>query len=354
MDTNAMGTRSMDFGRRTLVTEDGLRLQVTVRGRDDAPLTVLLAHCWTADEQDWHYQVHDLMVRYGHDLRVITWDHRGHGRSDAAPEAACTVAHLARDLGGVVDAFAPEGPLLLAGHSIGGMAMTALPQERPDLVARVAGLLFVSTSAGEMSTVTLGLPAATTAATRDRVPAVLATRARRLSRSQRRRTPILERRIMRRFVFGGGARPRDVGVAVDQLIACPPETMSGFYRDMMTHERGAALAAYDGVRTVVLVGSRDLLTPPAHGRRIARSIRGARLLVAPGAGHMLPMERAELVTEHLCELIDRALAEPAGPGSGSGSGGVALAVPDEDDALDDLDVVGGDRDLRVVQAPTRS
>ncbi|MEQ6903154.1 alpha/beta fold hydrolase [Nocardioides sp. YIM 152588] len=309
MDTNAIDTHAMDFGRRTLETEDGLRLHVTVRGREDAPLTVLLAHCWTADEQDWHYQVHDLLVRYGHDLRVVTWDHRGHGRSDAAAEDACTVAHLARDLGRVVDAFAPAGPLLLAGHSIGGMAMTALPQERPDLVGRVAGLLFVSTSAGRMDTVTLGLPAATTAATRDRVPAVLANRARMLSRSQRRRTPILERRILRRFVFGRGARPRDVGVAVDQLIACPPATMSGFYRDMMGHERAAALTAYDGVRTTVLVGGRDLLTPPEHGRRIAASIRGARLLVAPGAGHMLPMERADLVTAQLCDLVDRAVAE---------------------------------------------
>ena len=40
-------------GRATVVTEDGLHLHVTVRGRVDAPLTVLLAHCWTADEEDW-------------------------------------------------------------------------------------------------------------------------------------------------------------------------------------------------------------------------------------------------------------------------------------------------------------
>ena len=83
----------------SVVTEDGLRIHVTVRGRSDAPLTVLLSHCWTADESDWHYQVTDLLGRYGPDIRLITWDHRGHGRSDQPPESGCTIPHLVRDLG---------------------------------------------------------------------------------------------------------------------------------------------------------------------------------------------------------------------------------------------------------------
>lgn len=294
-------------GRATVVTEDGLHLHVTVRGRADAPLTVLLAHCWTADEEDWHYQVHDLMVRYGHDIRIVTWDHRGHGRSDAAPEPTCTVAQLARDLGEVADCFAPEGPLVLGGHSIGGMAITAIPEERPDLIPRIRGLLFASTSAGRLNTVTLGFPAATAPAVRNRLPLILSSRARLLSRSKRRHSPLPERKIVERFLFGAPRRPRDAGLLVDQLINCPPATMSGFYRDFMTHERAAVLTAFDQIPSTVLVGSRDLLTPPPHGRRIADNIRGARYLVAPQAGHMLPLERADLVTAELCRLIDGAL-----------------------------------------------
>lgn len=304
------------MSERSVISEDGLRIHVTVRGREDAPLTVLLSHCWTAEESDWHYQVTDLLARYGHDVRIITWDHRGHGRSDRASEAACTIPHLARDLGLVVDTYASEGPLVIAGHSVGGMTITALPEERPDLVPRIVGAMFVSTTSGELGKVTLGLPAAAGPVLRDRLPFILANRSRMLSLSRRERFPVIERQIAKRFLFGSPARPRDVGHVVDQLIHAWPETMSGFFKDMMAHDRIGNLAAFDDVPTTVLVGSRDLLTPPEHAGKIAQGIRGARLLVAPGAGHYLPFERRELVSTELCALVDRALAridaQPAG------------------------------------------
>lgn len=290
-----------------LTTADGVRLHVTARGRDDAPLTVLLAHCWTADEADWHHQVEAVLTRYGHDVRLVTWDHRGHGRSDAAPEPSCTIAQLAQDLGEVVDGFAPTGPLLVAGHSIGGMAIAAIPEERPDLLPRITGLLLTSTAAGDMDSVTLGLPEPVATTMRHRLPFVLATRARLLSRSRRRRQPVIERRVVRQFLFGRPQRLRDTGLVIDQLINCPPATMRGFLRSVLAHDRAKALASYDDVPTTVLVGSRDLLTPPTLARRLASLIDGSRLLIAPDAGHMLTLERHELVSDELCRLIDGAL-----------------------------------------------
>lgn len=290
----------------THTSHDGLRLHVELHGPDDAPLTVVLAHCWTADTEDWRYQVRDLLSRYGHRVRVLTWDHRGHGRSDAAPRPRCTIDHLARDMGDVIDAFAPDGPLVLAGHSIGGMTMMALADQRPDLLTRVAGALFVSTSSGRLDQVTLGLPE-TGQLVKAQIPRMLAVRARLVSRPHRRRTPTIERHVVQRFLFGHPLRARDAGLVVDQLINCPPDTMRGFYEDFMHHDRAAALAAYDAVPTRVLVGTRDLLTPPSHARRIAAHVRGARLLVVPGAGHMLPLERDGLVSEQLAELVEGAM-----------------------------------------------
>ena len=84
---------------------------------------------------------------------------------------------LARDLGHVVDTFAAEGPLVLAGHSIGGMTIMALPEVRPDVVERVAGLVLVATSSGGLDTVTLGVPEMGPLLRRQ-LPRVLATRAR--------------------------------------------------------------------------------------------------------------------------------------------------------------------------------
>ncbi len=294
----------------TLTTYDGLRLHVTVHGPSDARVNVLLSHCWTADESDWHYQVSDLLSRYGHQVRLITWDHRGHGRSDRTPAPDCTIPNLARDLGAVVEEFTTDGPLVIAGHSVGGMAITAIPEECAHVVPRVAGVLLVSTSGADLHTVTLGLPEVGPFL-RDRLPFVLATRARMLSLSRRQRFPLIESRLARRFLFGRPQQPRDVGHVVDQLIHCAPETYSGFYQDMMAHDRIGNLHAFDDVPTTVLVGSRDLLTPPSHARKLSNGIRGARLVVAPDAGHYLPFERRELVTEELCLLVDRALSRSA-------------------------------------------
>lgn len=288
-----------------LHVDDGARLHVTTYGRDDAEVTLLLAHCWTADEQDWHYQVRHLLATYGPDLRLVTWDARGHGRSDVAPARDCTVPRLARDLGHVVDTFAAQGPLVLAGHSIGGMTIMALPEERPDVVERVAGLVLVATSSGGLDTVTLGLPEMGPLL-RSQLPRVLATRARLLSRAERRRTPSIERWVVNNLLMGTPLRLRDAGLVVDQLVGCSPATMSGFYRDLMRHERTEGLKAYAGVPTTVMVGGADVLTPPSHARRLAAAIDGARLLVLPGAGHYLPLERDEAVSAELVAAVERA------------------------------------------------
>ena len=281
-------------------TIDGLA--VTTYGPPDAPLTVFLAHCWTLNRSDWHYQVRDLQREFGHDIRIVTWDHRGHGESARVRRSVCTIDNLARDWAMLIDTLAPDGPLVLAGHSIGGMTMMALAEHRPDVFDRVVGAAFVSTSSGSLDTVTLGLPEAGELV-RAQIPRILAMRSRTLSRRARRRAPIVETFVMRRFLFGRPMRLADAALAVEGLINCPGDTVVGYYMDCMTHERTAALKVLDDIPTHVLVGTRDVLTPPAHARRIAEHVEGAVLTIAPDAGHMLPLERDHLVSGVLIRLI---------------------------------------------------
>jgi pimeloyl-ACP methyl ester carboxylesterase len=287
-------------------THDGHHLSVTTYGPDDAPLTVLLAHCWTLNQQDWHYQVRDLQREFGHGIRIITWDHRGHGDSDPVTRAEATIDLLARDMAELIDTLAPEGPLVLAGHSIGGMTLMALADDRPEIFDRVTGVAFVATSSGALDTVTLGLPEAGPLL-RAQIPRMLALRSRTLSRRQRRRAPIVERLVMRRFVFGRPLRLADAALAVDGLINSSGDTVVGYYEDCMTHDRAHALKILDGIPTHVLVGTRDVLTPPSHARRIADHVEGAVLTVAPDAGHMLPLERDQLVSGVLIRLVRASL-----------------------------------------------
>jgi pimeloyl-ACP methyl ester carboxylesterase len=281
-------------------TIDGLA--VTTYGPANAPLTVFLAHCWTLNQSDWHYQVRDLQREFGHGIQIITWDHRGHGDSAPVPRAACTIDNLARDWAMLIDTLAPDGPLVLAGHSIGGMTMMALAEQRADVFDRVVGAAFVSTSSGALDTVTLGLPEVGELL-RAQIPRMLALRSRTLSRRARRRAPVVETIVMRRFLFGRPMRLADAALAVEGLISCPGDTVVGYYKDCMTHERTAALKVLDDIPTHVLVGTRDVLTPPSHARRIADHVEGAVLTVAPDAGHMLPLERDQLVSGVLSRLI---------------------------------------------------
>lgn len=284
-------------------THDGHSLHVTAYGPVDAAVSVVLTHCWTLNESDWHFQVRDLLAEFGHDIRLVTWDLRGHGRSGPIARREATIDNLGRDLGDLIDGYAPQGRLVLAGHSIGGMTMCELAVQRPDLIERTGGAAFVSTSAGGMAGVTLGLPESVGHLTRAQIPRVLALRSRMLSRSARRSAPYLERTVMRSLVFGQPQRLSDVSLAVEGLIGTPGDSVVGFYEDIMRHERRDALKAYAGIPAVVLVGTRDRLTPPSHGRALASAISGAELRLVPGAGHMLPLERDELVSHVLAGLV---------------------------------------------------
>lgn len=305
------GGRPDEHTDSLLRTHDGLQLHVRAEGPADAPVAVVLVHCWTSDHDSWRYQLRDLRARYGHGIRIVTYDQRGHGQSDPATKQSARIEHLGRDLGDIIDEYAPEGRLVLAGHSIGGMTVMELGLQRPALVReRVAGVCFIATSGGELRSVTLGLPDIGPWV-KDQIPYVLAFRSRTLSRKQRLRAPIIESLVVRKFLFGDTMRLRDHMLTVEGLVNVPGSTMTGFFEDLMEHDRHGHLEeTFAGIPTLVLVGDRDLLTPPEHARRLVQHIPEARLIISPGAGHMLPLERDRHVSEMLCSLVDPLVAAP--------------------------------------------
>jgi pimeloyl-ACP methyl ester carboxylesterase len=90
----------------------------------------------------------------------------------------------------------------------------------------------------------------------------------------------------------------------ERLIeATPIDVVAEFYPAFTEHEKGDALAVLDGLPALVLAGDKDLLTPSAHSAEIAERLPEATLVVVPGAGHLVIMERAELVNAALARLI---------------------------------------------------
>src|SRR5918997_3139135 len=98
--------------RTEVMLRDGVRLHVEISGPADAPVTVVLLHGWCLDRRTWHHQVEALRG-----ARVVAYDARGHGRSGATRLKSATLARLGDDLAEVLRQHAPDGPVVLAGHS---------------------------------------------------------------------------------------------------------------------------------------------------------------------------------------------------------------------------------------------
>jgi pimeloyl-ACP methyl ester carboxylesterase len=288
-------------GTHVVTTDDGARLHAEVAGDPVAALTVVFVHGWTLSRAIWEQQARDL----GALARVVSYDQRGHGRSTWGTEVA-SIDRAGEDLRTVLDELVPSGPVVLAGHSMGGMCIMALAAAHPDLVARrVAGVAFVNTSAGRLADVTLGLPRLVA---RWFLPALMAAGARWPARFDRARRLVppsrrMVQRQIRWLLFGPEAAAEVVLACAEIIHATGMRAIGEFYPALMTHDKHAALGALRSVPTVILVGERDRLTPPEHSWALAAALPAARLTVVPDCGHMLTMHRPGVVTSHLRDLV---------------------------------------------------
>lgn len=295
-----------------LLTSDGVRLHVETTGPADAPVTILLSHGWTCSTRTWHHQMTDLPQLLGDSARVIAYDQRGHGRSAAAPAGTTRIDRLAYDVVEVLEAEAPSGPVVYAGHSMGGMSVMALAELEPDLVAeRLAGLVLVSTSAGQVTSQPFGLPRRFDKAAALIGPHLMSAAGRRSDRRARKlgdqvRFPALQRPVLRRMAFGARPDPVDVDILAGDIARTPGPSLSGFFSAIADHDRTAALPVFGGIPVEVMHGTRDRLIGPRHANRLAHAIPRARLWMYPGAGHMLMQERHRDVTHRLASLARHA------------------------------------------------
>lgn len=294
-----------------VIADDGIRIHVEV----DEPhtpehpaaidgLTVVFIHGYALQRAEWHHQ--RLALR---DVaRVVVYDQRSHGMSERASAETHRIEQLGRDLRHVLDAVAPTGPVILVGHSMGGMTIMALADAHPELFgSRIRGVGLLSTSAGQLAEVPLGLPHIVSRVTRPLVPQVAATMVAQkdLIERTRRAANDLAMLLTRRYSFASEVSQDTVEFVTSMLAATPIDVVAEFLPTFDEHEATHALSVMQQVDTLVLVGERDLLTPVEHSHAIVRQIPGAELVLVPQAGHMVQLERPALVNGHLQALVTR-------------------------------------------------
>lgn len=292
-------------------TSDGVPLHVDIRGSQGP--TVVFSHGFSVDSDEWAPQIAALDGR----ARVVTWDQRGHGRSGWGDPLNATIDQLGRDLAAVVDAVAPTGRVILAGHSMGGMTILALARQHPEWFGtRVAGVFLVATSAGDMiSDGPLG--ALHHAARRAGVlPAVIAGARRAAPWADQLpwRDSALGRWWIRRMAFTPDASDEDVRRLQAITESLPLPVSSAFSATLLAHDESAALPALERVRTVVVAADGDRTIPVAHSERIAAQLGShARLVRVDGAGHAVNRTHHAVVDAALLDLVDGLRRAGTGP-----------------------------------------
>ncbi|MEU4997621.1 alpha/beta hydrolase [Streptomyces sp. NPDC021622] len=290
-----------------------------------APVTVVFSHGYCLSQDSWHFQRAALRGV----VRCVYWDQRSHGRSgrgaaqldDGKP---VSIDQLGRDLKAVIDAAAPEGPLVLVGHSMGGMTTMALADQFPELIReRVVGVALVGTSAGRLGQVNFGLPVAGMNAVRRVLPGVLkalGSQAALVERG-RRATSDLFAGIIKRYSFSS----KDVDPAISRFAermieSTPIDVVAEFYPAFAEHDKAEALRYFAELPVLVLAGEKDLVTPSEHSEAIADLLPEAEFVLVPDAGHLVMLEHPEVVTDRLADLLARAGAVPAAADARTSSG----------------------------------
>ena len=237
------------------------------------------------------------------------WDQRGHGRSQAGPAGSATIDQLGSDLARVIEAVAPQGPLILVGHSMGGMTVMSLAAHHPELFAeRVLGVGFISTSAGGTSDVDLGMSRLGRLMIRMAPSTVkVLTHTPRLVEHGRRIGSDLEAVLVRRYSYASPVSSALVAFTADMIAATRLEVISDFMTTFTSHDKREALAAVNGRELLVIVGDSDLLTPADQSADIVARLPGAELVVLHRGGHLLMLEHPTLVNDHLVSLFERAI-----------------------------------------------
>ena len=265
---------------------DGLSLYVECHGDSDATGWPVVFSCaFSTTHANWSAQVEPL-VKAGH--QVALWDYRGHGLSETPNDlAAFNMDQVVSDLGRVADTLSPDGPVVLAGLSFGGLASLHFTLAQPD---RVRGLVLAGSGPGFKK------PEA----------------AARWKAQTERTAEYLETRGFEAFLSGKAA-PTCIGrqpdlpaaqAAAQGILAQNPKGVAEFGRRVS----GLAPSVIDELSQIdqpalVLVGEEDAAFLRA-AEVMSAKMPQAQYEVVAGAGHILNIEASDIFDRLVLDFLD--------------------------------------------------
>ena len=313
LSESAPGPGVTAVGESSSVTaDDGVRLSCEEIEAPDgnAALTVVLVHGFALDRRTWHFQRRTLPELADPAVRLVLYDQRSHGRSERAPRESCTIEQLGHDLDAVIRALAPEGPLVLVGHSMGGMTIMALAEQNPELFTeRVAGVALVSTSVGEVASAGLHGALLSRHNPLTRGVGLLARLQPKLVEGVRKVAGEVIWAITRSLAYGDrNVEPWLVDLVDTMISTNAVDALTDFVDTVGSHDRIAALPALATCEVLVAAGDADRVIPVSHSDVIAAELPDATLVRFEGAGHLPMLEQPLAMDAALVDLLRRSAA----------------------------------------------
>jgi 3-oxoadipate enol-lactonase len=257
------------------IEANGIYVHYELSGRTDLPV-VMLSHSLACSRVMWDPQMEILKSQF----RVLRYDTRGHGNSDA-PEGAYTLEQLGADAIALLDALKIQ-TVHFVGLSMGGMIGQCLALNHSD---RLKSLTLCDTAAV--------IPQEAQPIWDERIAAARQNGMQALARQSLERwftQPLLDR------------NPPEVDRIRKQILSTP---VAGFIGCSEAIRRLSYLERLSDIKTptLIIVGEDDPGTPVAASEAMHARIAGSKLLVLPQAAHLSNIEQAERFNTALRECL---------------------------------------------------
>jgi pimeloyl-ACP methyl ester carboxylesterase len=290
-----------------VLTPDGVVLHTEVDEGPADDFTLVFVHGYGLNLDCWHFQ----RQHFRGQLRQVFYDQRSHGRSGRSEAELCRIPQLADDLYQVLQEVVGDTPVIMIGHSMGGMTIMRLAQSRPELFGtQILGVALLCTSAGEIANHSpiRGIPGRTfhriaepLMAGLNRIPELVA--------HGRRAGSDLGYVVTRRLAFGPDVPPSYVDFASEMLAEIPLEVVADYFPAFEEVDEFRALEVLSTVPTVVVGGEDDVITPIEHTARIIDLLPKAEAIRVENCGHLGMIEKHEVFDDALDRLIERVRAD---------------------------------------------
>lgn len=267
--------------------EDGVNLYYEhILGPEDAP-TIILCNGILCTTNYWHYLKDHFTGRYP----VLSWDYRGHGKSDIPHDfESLSIPQLARDLAVLMDTVGIEKGVLI-GFSMGVQTVVEFFRQFPD---RVLGLVLLSGAVHKPFNLKVGT---------DKVEPIF----RAFFNTASRLAPILELPL-NIFLKSPLRMPVARRVGIDKHRAQKKDMIPYFehiasmnkslgFKSLRLMNEHSAMDILDkiNVPTLIIIGENDGMTPPQHALDIHSKIKGSELFMVPFGQHTALIENPHAV-----------------------------------------------------------